>query len=134
MPLEAWIYLLSLILAALLLFAMVFFIILFSDLECDYVNPIDLCTNLNQFVIPEYLIHALCSISLFMTGSIFASAWNIPLLSFHAYRIYTRTAFFDATEIFHLLNRHKRESFIKLGFYLFSFFLYLYKLIASIIK
>lgn len=34
---------------------------------------------------------------------------------------------YDATEIFRTLSTHKKESFIKLGFYLLSFFYYLYR-------
>ena len=34
---------------------------------------------------------------------------------------------YDATEIFRTLPNHKKESFIKLGFYLLSFFYYLYR-------
>ena len=34
---------------------------------------------------------------------------------------------YDATEIFRSLSGHKKESFIKLGFYLLSFFYYLYR-------
>lgn len=69
MPGEAMLFLFAVIMAALLLFMMVFFVctsvmkkkgtgsrlttlwiqvIMFSDLECDYINPIDLCNKLNQ--------------------------------------------------------------------------------------
>lgn len=34
---------------------------------------------------------------------------------------------YDATEIFRTLNINQRECFIKLGFYLLSFFYYLYR-------
>ena len=34
---------------------------------------------------------------------------------------------YDATEIFRTLPGHKKESFIKLAFYLLSFFYYLYR-------
>ena len=34
---------------------------------------------------------------------------------------------YDATEIFRTLSGHKKEAFIKLGFYLLSFFYYLYR-------
>lgn len=37
---------------------------------------------------------------------------------------------YDATEIFRTLPSHKKESFIKLGFYLLSFFYYLYRCVA----
>ena len=33
----------------------------------------------------------------------------------------------DATEIFRTLSGHKKECFVKLGFYLLSFFYYLYR-------
>ena len=46
--LEALIFAIGLILSAVLLFAMVFFIISYSDLESDYVNPIELCSKLNS--------------------------------------------------------------------------------------
>ena len=38
---------------------------------------------------------------------------------------------YDATEIFRTLPTHKKESFIKLGFYLLSFFFYLYRCVFS---
>ena len=39
---------------------------------------------------------------------------------------------YDATEIFRTLPNHKKESFIKLGFYLLSFFYYLYRYVACL--
>ena len=41
---------------------------------------------------------------------------------------------YDATEIFRTLSGHKKESFIKLGFYLVSFFYYLYRMILALIS
>jgi protein cornichon len=41
--------------------------------------------------------------------------------------------FLDATEIFRTLSQHKKECFIKLGFFLISFFYYLYRMIAALI-
>ncbi len=38
---EAWLYLFALLLNAVNLFMQVFFTIMYSDLECDYINPID---------------------------------------------------------------------------------------------
>jgi hypothetical protein len=42
-------------------------------------------------------------------------------------RIRGKNHMYDATEIFRTLPAHKKESFIKLGFYLVSFFYYLYR-------
>jgi hypothetical protein len=41
---------------------------------------------------------------------------------------------YDATEIFRSLSGHKKESFIKLGFYLLSFFYYLYRCVLIILR
>lgn len=41
---------------------------------------------------------------------------------------------YDATEIFRTLSAHKKESFIKLGFYLICFFYYLYRMIVALIS
>lgn len=38
---------------------------------------------------------------------------------------------YDATEIFRTLPNHKKESFFKLGFYLLSFFYYLYRYVPE---
>ncbi|RAL60035.1 hypothetical protein DID88_000661 [Monilinia fructigena] len=35
----------------------VFFTIMYSDLECDYINPIDLCNRLNTYIVPEAAVH-----------------------------------------------------------------------------
>lgn len=49
------------------------------------------------------------------------------MATFHSYRIRNKNHMYDATEIFRSLSGHKKESFIKLGFYLLSFFYYLYR-------
>ncbi len=72
---------------------------------------------------------------------------NLPLVAFNANkyathsfyivsrlnlraRIRNKNHMYDATEIFRTLGGHKKESFIKLGFYLLSFFYYLYRWVA----
>ncbi len=42
-------------------------------------------------------------------------------------RVRQQNHMYDATEIFRTLGTQKKESFIKLGFYLVSFFYYLYR-------
>ena len=49
------------------------------------------------------------------------------MAALHPYRIRNKNHMYDATEIFRSLSGHKKESFIKLGFYLLSFFYYLYR-------
>ncbi|KAE9392509.1 cornichon [Gymnopus androsaceus JB14] len=128
-----WLFLFAVIMAAALLFCMVFFIIMFSDLESDYINPIDLCNKLNQFVLPENIAHGFLTILFLISAQWIAFLLNAPLLLFNANRIRNKNHMYDATEIFRTLPAHKKESFIKLAFYLLSFFYYLYRMIVALI-
>lgn len=51
----------------------------------------------------------------------------------HPYRIRNKNHMYDATEIFRTLSGHKKESFFKLGFYLLSFFYYLYRCVPRVL-
>ncbi|KAF8633271.1 hypothetical protein AX17_004446 [Amanita inopinata Kibby_2008] len=128
-----WLFLFAVLVAAGLLFCMVFFIIMFSDLECDYINPIDLCNKLNQFVLPESMAHAFLTLLFLLGGQWTAFILNLPLVLFNGNKIRSKTHMYDATEIFRTLPKHKKESFFKLGFYLLSFFYYLYRMILALI-
>ncbi|KAF5354641.1 hypothetical protein D9756_005430 [Leucocoprinus leucothites] len=126
-----WLFLFAVLMAAGLLFCMVFFIIMFSDLECDYINPIDLCNKLNQFVLPENLAHAFLAVLFLTSGQWTAFLLNLPLVLWNADKIRKKSHMYDATEIFRTLGGHKKETFFKLGFYLLSFFYYLYRCAPS---
>ncbi|EEB94173.1 hypothetical protein MPER_07057, partial [Moniliophthora perniciosa FA553] len=95
-----WLFLFAVLMAAALLFCMVFFIIMFSDLECDYINPIDLCNKLNQFVLPENIAHAFLTLLFLISGQWMAFLLNAPLLVFNANKIRNKNHMYDATEIF----------------------------------
>lgn len=43
-----WLYLTAVFLNAGNLFLQVFFAVMYSDLEADYINPVDLCNKLNM--------------------------------------------------------------------------------------
>jgi len=130
---EAWIFLFWVFLAGLLLFTDVFVIIMFSDLESDFINPIDLCNRLNQFVVPESGIHGFGTLVFLFSGQWSAFFLNVPLFAYNVYKVTNNHHLYDATEVFRTLPGHKRESFVKLGFYLISFFYYLYRLVLALI-
>jgi len=134
MPSEALLFLFAVIMAAVLLFTMVFFTIMFSDLECDYINPIDLCNKLNQFVLPEMMVHAFFTFIFFINGSWIALTINAPLVAYNVNKVLNNRHMYDATEIFRNLGQCKKECFIKLAFYLVSFFYYLYRMIVALIN
>jgi protein cornichon len=130
---EVWVFALCLLISVVLLFAMLFFIISYSDLESDYVNPIDLCSRLNSFVIPEYALHLGLTALLLLNLQIKAVIWNAPLVGWHYYRYSEKKHWHDPTEIFRKLQEHKWEAIAKLIFYVLSFFYYLYRMISALI-
>jgi hypothetical protein len=81
---EAWLYLLAVLINAVNLFLQVFFTIMYSDLECDYINPIDLCNRLNAYIIPEAAVHAFLTTLFLINGYWLALILNLPLLAFNA--------------------------------------------------
>lgn len=107
---------------------------MFSDLECDFINPIDLCQKLNYWVVPEYCVHWTLTGVFLLTGSWLALLLNLPLAAYNAYQLVNGRHHFDATEIFRTLQQHKKEAFIKLGFYMVSFFYYLYRMILGLLQ
>lgn len=129
----AWLYLLAILLAAVLLFGTVYFIIMFSDLESDYINPIDLCNGLNNLVIPEHATHASLTFLFLISTQWLAVIINLPLVVFNILKITQKRHIYDATEIFRTVDKNKKEVYFKLAFYLLSFFYYLYGFIASLI-
>lgn len=77
---------------------------MFSDLECDYINPIDLCNKLNavcpifmyrivtavvlmydvpQFVLPEMGAHAFLTLLFLLSFQWIALLLNLPLVAFN---------------------------------------------------
>ena len=79
-------YILALIADCLLVFSNVYFLALFSDLETDAINPIDMCKQLNIFVYPEILGHGILTILFLFTGSWVLFLLNIPLVCWNIYR------------------------------------------------
>lgn len=55
----------------------------YSDLECDYINPIDLCNRLNTYIIPEAAVHGFLTLLFLINGYWVALVLNLPLLAFN---------------------------------------------------
>ncbi|XP_787571.2 protein cornichon homolog 1 [Strongylocentrotus purpuratus] len=134
-------YLLAMILAAVLIFFAIFHIIAFDELKTDYKNPIDQCNSLNPLVLPEYIIHIFYNVLFLIAGQLFTVVLNLPLMGYHIYRYANRPVMsgpglYDATTIMNadILSRCMREGWIKLAFYLLSFFYYLYSMIYVLVS
>jgi len=77
-------FLLAVLLNAVNLFLQVFFTIMYSDLECDYINPIDLCNRLNMYIIPEAGVHAFLTALFLINGYWLPLILNLPLVAWNA--------------------------------------------------
>nr|CAI5832663.1 unnamed protein product [Callosobruchus analis] len=137
----AFSYIVALIVDAFLIFFSLFHVIAFDELKTDYKNPIDQCNSLNPLVLPEYLLHLLFNLLFAVAGEWFSLFLNIPLIAYHINRYRTRPVMsgygiYDPTSIMNadVLTRCQREGWIKLAFYLLSFFYYLYGMIYVLIS
>jgi len=127
-------WVLSLMIIGALVFLQVFDLITFADLESDYINPIDLCSRLNLFIIPESIAHAVVTLLFLLSGFWFEFLMNVPLVAWHIYCFQMKQFFLDPTTIFSNIDTQKKSSYFKLGLYSFSFFFYLYRLIYTLVR
>ncbi|ODM92633.1 Protein cornichon [Orchesella cincta] len=137
----AFSYILALIIDAFLIFFAIFNIIAFDELKTDYKNPIEQCQSLNPLVLPEYGLHMFFNVLFLFNGEWFSLVLNAPLIAYHVHRYLSRpvmsgVGIYDPTSIMNtdVLNKCQREGWIKLAFYLLSFFYYLYAMIYSLIS
>jgi protein cornichon len=139
MPWCCWMYFGAIFITAILLFIAVYEAILYSDLECDYMNPMDCCRSANALFFPYLAFQALI---IFMTGLICLSYLSLLIqgsfMAWMVYRIWNAqqsglSYLLEPTSIFSKLPELKKYTFAKIAFHLFSFFFYLYMLVSSIL-
>ena len=137
---DTLIFLLSLAITSCLLFLAVYFVIMLSDLECDYLNSKSCCQRLNRFVKPEIIVHCFLSLSLLLSWHyVMFIVFTAPFSGFLIYKFVKlppdSMGMYDPTEI---RNRGKlqtatKETFIKLGYHLCMFFIYLYYTVYTLL-
>lgn len=137
----AFCYILALILSAFLIFFVIYHIIAFDELKTDYKNPIDQCNSLNPLVLPEYILHLFYNVLFLFAFQFGTLLLNLPLIIYHINRYMNRpvmsgAGLYDPTTIMNAdeLSRAQREGWIKLAFYLLSFFYYLYSMIYELVS
>ena len=130
----------ALVFDACLIFFAIFHIIAFDELKTDYKNPIDQCASLNPLVLPEYILHFFFNFLFLVAREWLSVVLNCPLMAYHVHRYLKRPVMsgpglYDPTSIMDAdtLNKCQREGWIKMAFYLLSFFYYLYGMIYSLI-
>lgn len=110
-------FLFVLMMDVVVLFAQIFFTIMFQDLGSDYINPIDLVNRLNPYILPEAALQAFLTLILLVSGNWWSFAFHAPMVAWNANKFVKKEWQLDATEIFRTLSKHQKESFVKLGFY-----------------
>eukprot|EP01119_Soliformovum_irregulare_P008861 TRINITY_DN21962_c0_g1_i1.p1 TRINITY_DN21962_c0_g1~~TRINITY_DN21962_c0_g1_i1.p1 ORF type:complete len:153 (-),score=18.89 TRINITY_DN21962_c0_g1_i1:52-510(-) len=131
----AAIYGLAVLGLGLLIFFSVFSLVSFSDLESDYINPRDLVSRYNMFVIPEYAVQAVLTIVFLFGGSWIEFLFSAPVTAFHAYRVFQlKDYMLDATSIFSKTGDEKKKTFVKLAVYMILFFCNLYRLVYTLVQ
>ena len=114
---------LSILVSSLLLFLTVYFMIILSDLESDYINSLDCSARLNRWTIPRLVFMVVHSVLLVAQHS-----WVMLLVSlpFTSWLVYTRlkvkqgnSGLYDPTEI-HIRDNLRgaiKESLGEINFY-----------------
>ncbi|XP_050537977.1 protein cornichon homolog 4 [Daktulosphaira vitifoliae] len=134
------IYAFSMLITGALLFLMVYSIITLSDLECDYLNAQECCSRLNFWVIPKIVAEVLLVLGFLSDFNWWLVLVNLPPVGWliHEYITVPRgnTGLFDPTEIHHRgqMRTHMRNFVIFTGWYLITFFFYLYFMILTVLK
>jgi len=132
-----------------LIFLSVHHVITFDELKTDFKNPIDLCKLMNPLVLPAYTIHLLMTLLFLFCGEWITVLINLPFLLYNVNRlhqVYTKSPrsrsfidrisnVYDPTSIMNSdqLSQATKEGWIKLAFNLFTFFYYIYGLVATLV-
>mmetsp|Transcript_18585 Transcript_18585/g.62300 ORF Transcript_18585/g.62300 Transcript_18585/m.62300 type:complete len:146 (-) Transcript_18585:409-846(-) len=128
-----WFWLLMLAAATGLMLCLVVHLITYSDLESDYINPVDATERLNRFVVPEYAVQAAMTVLFLVTLNLFPLLCNAALLAWHVQQYRHQAHLLDATSIYPRLQECKRHCLAKLGFYSLAFLYYLYRMVYALV-
>ncbi|KAJ7911343.1 putative ER to Golgi transport-related protein [Mycena leptocephala] len=107
-----------------------------SYFEEHHINKMDLCNQLNK---PEHLAPAFLASVFLISRNWMAFMLNAPMAAYNVKKeanlIRNKNHLFDVGEMkFRRVPwKHRKESFIETGFYLLSFFFYLYSMIVAFI-
>eukprot|EP00049_Salpingoeca_infusionum_P011403 m.198345 g.198345 ORF g.198345 m.198345 type:complete len:142 (-) comp14921_c0_seq1:296-721(-) len=134
-----WMWLLALVVDLCLLFFMVFSLLALEEVRTDGRNPNDFAKSLNPYILPEYGVHAVITVLFLLTGNYWSFLVNLCLTGYHIYRYQTRgrkgPGIYEPTEMMsrRVMNAANIECAVKLGFYMLTFFYYLYRTMYALL-
>ncbi|XP_055376051.1 protein cornichon homolog 4 [Condylostylus longicornis] len=137
---ESLIFCVGLVIFAAILFLLIYYILTFADLECDYLNVRECCNRLNFWVIPKFGVHAILCVLLLLGGHWIIFGLNAPMVIWLGLELYKRPrdslGVYDPVDIHSrgLLKIYLRNCLIYLGYYFIMFFIFLYCFISSLLK
>ncbi|KAL4558097.1 hypothetical protein LXL04_036293 [Taraxacum kok-saghyz] len=98
-------------------------IVCLSDLESDYMNPYESSSRINAVVVPEMVLHGVCSVLLLLTGYWFMFLLTLPITIYNSMLYMNNQHLIDVTEVFRYVDAEKKYRIAKLAVYLSLFFL-----------
>lgn len=122
------------------LFLSIYTLVTLSDLECDHINPSECAVKLNAWVIPELLGSAALTVLLLVTGHWALFGVHVVMTTWLSLRLYTvpkgNVGIFDPTDLHSriVLRDHMKSCIFRTIVYLFSFLVFLYCFIISVIR
>lgn len=103
-----------------------------SDLESDYLNAHECCSNLNFWVVPHFGVHLVATILLLLGWHWVLFLFNAPMVAWLGYELFRQPSgslgVYDPAEIHNRgkIKEHLKNCMIRIGYYLIMFFVYLY--------
>lgn len=137
---ETLLFIVSLVAIGSILFLLVYFVIVLSDLECDYLNARECCDKLNYWLLPKLIIHCAVIFMLLIHGQFILVLINLPMTIWLLFEHFTvpqgNLGLYDPAEIHNRgqLKKHFNHILYHIGYYLVFFFIYLYCCILALLK
>ncbi|KAL1378764.1 hypothetical protein pipiens_015368 [Culex pipiens pipiens] len=137
---ETLVFAIAMLITGAILFLLIYFVIILSDLECDYLNAQQCCSKLNFWVVPKLSAHCFLAFVLLLNGSWILFIANAPMVGWLLYDLVKvptgNLGIYDPAEIHNrgMVKKHLRDTMIGLGFYMIIFFVYLYCMIIAMLK
>ncbi|KAL3533866.1 hypothetical protein ACH5RR_007387 [Cinchona calisaya] len=132
MDLEAFIWLIFLLMNMGLIALNFYQIISLSDLESDHLNPYKASSRINSVVIPEYLLHGAWCILFLLTGHWVFFLLNLLPVYLNVTKFMKRQHLIDVTEAFAVLSAEQKLRNVKMIFYLVLLAIVMIRLIFAI--
>ncbi|KAJ9524065.1 cornichon protein-domain-containing protein [Haematococcus lacustris] len=127
------VWLLAFVLQAGLLGRCMYGLISLSDLEQDFLNPLDLSRKLNAFVWLEYSAQFVVAAILVGTAKWVAGGLHVAITAYMVHLYLKGHVYIDATDAFRQLKQQKFRRGLLFGAYCLSFVFLTYRLIETAI-